>query len=327
MVPGKVFQFLAELVHAIYSNQNDILSQTTAVHCQNSDDSQPQAASLLDDFIRLCLNTIGKQWSAVIAQPGYSRKSTSGTNQLQLERILKIVELCIITHQMDVCRAFLDLVWNAQGDIANKFDSIYTPLIPGLCKLLQKLKIDTCSTPFVNFFRLLISHYLHYVLGTKSHNPRPPPRKLGCGCADCNMLDKFMAGSGSYHSFSVNQKRRKHLENQIYMAYDLVSFETKQGGIPYSLEVKKLPGALSATSWEYRVQVVQTFFATIGAKSVEKIMGDRYADAQETLKGLCAFQLDDCMARQQNAPDGVSSDSTTSVVRGKRKQPDVINLC
>ncbi|KAF8632785.1 hypothetical protein AX15_001685 [Amanita polypyramis BW_CC] len=257
----KGFQFLTEFVSALHSNRNDILSQTT-VRCQsgNGGQSQIQATSLLDDFIRLSLSTIAKQWRSVGAEPKQFypqlRQVAPDANQPQVKRILKIVELCITTHQMEACRAFLDIIWSGSGDVARKYDLIYTPLIPDLCELLQKLGIDTCSPPFANFFRLLISYYLHYVLGTRSHNPGPAFRRF----------------------------------NRV-------------------------------ANWECRLQVVQSFFKMIGTKNVEKIMGDRYADAQEALRGVHAFQLDSPTERQRGVVAGASAPSTytTAVAGGKRK--------
>ena len=63
-------------------------------------------------------------------------------------------------------------------------------------------------------------------------------------------------------------------------------------------------------------------FKAIGAKNVEKIMGDRCADVAEALKGQNAFRLDQALD-QQNVTDPAltsTANATTSAVRRKRKR-------
>ena len=287
-VPERAFQFLPSFLKDLVPKRTVVL-QKTAARCARSKDPQSEAARTLDEFIRICLDCAGKQWDVVTSGPP-TVGSSFYPNQ-RLKCILDIVESCILTRQMDKCSAFLDEVWNVAGEVVDKFEKTYTPLVPELCKLLQKTSTDICSPPFIDFFRLLISHYLCYVLGTKGQNAQPA-RKIGCGCADCQELDRFIAGKESMHTFRITTQKRSHLEQQMNSARDLVTHITERRGSPYSLVVKKSPAALATSMWEYRIKAVNTMFGAIGAKNVEKITGNRYGDVCAAIRGQSSFRLD-----------------------------------
>jgi hypothetical protein len=141
----------------------------------------------------------------------------------------------------NTCRAFLDLVWNVSGEVADKFNDIYTPLIPKLCKLLRKTNIDVCVPPFIDFFCLLISHYLCYVLGTVQL------RKIGCSCADCQSLDDFLIGMRSQYAYRTIQERSIHLKSRMDSARDLVTHEMQRDGNLHRPVVNKTQVFLSTS--------------------------------------------------------------------------------
>ena len=283
---------------------------------------------MLDGFIGNCLDCAGRQWNTVIPEPQttnwYDQTQVNYRNQQRVQVVLKIVKLCLLTHQMDTCRTFLDHIWNVSGVVADKFSKIYAPLVPELCKLLQKTNTDICAPPFIDFLRLLISNYLGYVIGGKGQIIQPVLRKIGCGCADCQELDRFLAGTGSQHTFRIGQARRSHLEQRMYSAEDLVRHETHCVGSPHSLVVTKAPAIVATSTWEHRIQVANNMLEAIGRENVEKIMGDRYVDVCKAMKGKAAFNLDGMVVQQpENAPGTASASTakpTTSVIGGKRKR-------
>ena len=329
IVPEKACQFLTAFVKGLLPKRTVILEKTAA-HCAGSNDSQSEANHMLDEFIRSCLDCAGKHWNVVTSPPqdpdfGYSYLPKPGntSNQKRPTRVLNLVELCLLTGETDTGRTFLDRVWKTLGEVVIKFNQTYTPLVPGLCKLLRKTKTDICTPPFFNFFRLLISHYLCYVLRTKKKQVKLS--KIGCGCADCQELDRFLAGRDSQHIFSNSTKQREdHLKSQVDNAQDLVVYGVQYGN-PHCFSITKTGVLLqvAADTWEQRLEVVKDMFKAIGAENVEKIMGDRYADVAEALKGQNAFRLDQALDQQQNVPDPVSkstTNATTSVAGRKRKR-------
>ena len=319
IVADKAFQFLTALVEALHPKQAVALEKTSA-HCAGSNDPQSEAARILEEFIRNCLDHAGKGWSLVISKPR-TVGSPYYTNEAMLARLLKLVELCLLTGQMDTCRTFLDRVWNVSGELVDKFHNIYVPLVPKLCKLLEETNTDICTPPFSDFMRLLISHYLCYVLCTKKQGAKL--RQIGCGsCADCKELDSFLTGKEKEHTFHIypSQLGKRHLKSRLDSARDLLTQATR----PYSFDLKitKTHAALSASVWEYRLQVVKDMLEAIGTKNVDKIMGGRYADVRKALRGQHAFTLEQTVAEQENVSDAASMstvENTTSVIGGKRK--------
>ena len=319
---------MTTLVKELHRKQQVVLEKTVT-HCAGSSNPQSEAARMLDDFIGSYLDCAGKRWNVVTSEPqiraiGGTKFWRSYLRQAVTTRVLDFVKLCLLTRQMDTCRAFLDRVWNVSGEVVDKFNKIYMPLLPNLCKLLRKTNTDLCAPPFIDFLRLLISHHLCYVLRTKGQQAQP--RKIGCGCGDCQELDGFLAGKKSKYTFHIAEPRRAHLKSRMNNAGDLVTQKTQYQGKPYPLIVTK-----THAFWECRLRVVNDMFKTIGTKNVEKIMGDRYVDVRKALKGRDGFRLDDAAAQRQqenvSSHASTSTVDTTSVIGGKRKlEPEVIDL-
>ena len=309
------FDFLSALVPALLEKKDAVLTQTLVNGNDIADrQAQIQPTSLFDDFIRLCLHTMMKQWNASVARPGRSLTAS----QSRLNRIIRVVELCILTGQMKLCQAFLTLVSNSPEDPFVKFDSLYNPLAPLLVELLQKAKTDICSPPFSDFLRSLISQYLQYVLGTEQHNPRPALPKLGCGCDDCEHFDQFMARTELQYDFQAAERRRRHLSSRIERASHLVTYDTRRYGSPHTLLVTKTLFARAATSWSCRLGVIKSFMKAIGTKNVEKIMGSRCADVAAALNGTRAYKSSE---RESSGATPASSSSVVPAIAGeKRKQ-------
>ncbi|KAF8348730.1 hypothetical protein F5887DRAFT_1280476 [Amanita rubescens] len=323
LVYENAFIFLIALVKELHSKQAVVLEKTAA-QCAGNVNPKSEAARILQEFVRTCLDCAGKQLNVMVSGPSYY---LCGNGQ-RAARMVDFIELCLLTRQMDMCRSFLDRIWNVSGQLVDKFNTIYTPLVPELCKLLQKTNTDVCAPPFVDFFRLAISYYLCHLLGSKEQRVQLT-RKIGCGCGDCQELDRFITGKESQHTFRLVQKRRTHLEHQMNKARDLVTHETIRCGSPHSLVATKTPAAAAASAWDYRLQVINRMLSAIGANNVQKIMGNRYVDVVKAVKGEAAFRLDKPVAQgqQQSVPGPASaltvtgtSNKTTSVIGGKRKQ-------
>ena len=328
--PGRAFHFLTALVKHLLPKRTVVIENTAAL-CIGRNDPQSEATRMLDDFIRTSLDCASKQWSVATSPYHYSTPANA-SNQQRLTNVLNMIELCLLARQMDTCSAFLERVWKVSGELVDKFNTMYSPLIPGLCDLLRKTNTDICAPPFIDFFRLLISHCLCYLLGSKGQHI-VLARKIGCSfCDDCRELDRFIAGKESTYTFRLVQKRRTHLEYQMDKARDLVTHETHRYGSPHSLVVKKTPSILAASTWEYRLQAVNNMFKAIGGGNVEKIMGDRYLDVCMAIKGQGAFRLDNTVVQQQNVPGPASASTvsvkpTTSIIGEKRKhESEVIVL-
>jgi hypothetical protein len=266
---------------------------------------------MLDKLIRSCLDGARKQW----------HKVTSAA-------VLDILKLCFITGQVDMYCTFLVCAWNISGDVTTKFDSIYTPLVSQLCKLLAEINLDVCVTPFVNFFSLYISHYLHYILGPKVQNLQI--RLVNCwqNCSDCVALNQFITGTESRHSFHFVQKTRPHLEDQLNGVRDLVTYAPVRSGRSQYMEIKKTPAVLAGTRWEQRRQQGIGLFQIIGVKNVEKIMGNQYVDVCKALEGS-GFRLDATVVQPVNLPGQAAcppSNAADTAVVGEHRSSKATNI-
>ncbi|KAF8908585.1 hypothetical protein CPB84DRAFT_1767012 [Gymnopilus junonius] len=157
---------------------------------------------------------------------------------------------------------------------------------PRLRSLLIEKQQDLLSSPFVEFFQVLIGLYLKDILVDKNHrNVRL--RKLGCGCQDCGRLDTFILDpKSSTTTFWIAQGRRTHLEGRVMEAQDLCTFTTIRTGSPHGLQITKQPKVVQESTWEGRQKAAKAFLASIGTDVlIARIMGARYLEVLRAMEG------------------------------------------
>jgi hypothetical protein len=248
----------------------------------------------VDKVIEESLAAAAKQWSRTVAIYNYPRIGYSTTEVAQtgqVDRIIEIIELTIISDNLDICRTLFIDILKSTGTSSAKFTRIYTPLIPRLRTLLQSRKLDLCTSPFVDLFQILIGSYLRDLLGKKSQHLNPRLRKIGCGCPDCLELDRFILDPMSQKTiFRFAQKRRAHLERQTASAPDLCTCDTVRWGNPHGLQVTKCPEVVEACTWDHRQKAARTFLSLFGTDEIiKKIMGTRYTDVVASINGARPF--------------------------------------
>jgi hypothetical protein len=149
--------------------------------------------------------------------------------------------------------------------------------------------------------------YLSAVLGQK---PRPAVmkiRKIGCGCLECDALDRFLTTDTAIERYPLRRDRRIHLERQASKAPDLITFHTERSGNPHTLVVTKKPEVVAILRWQTRQADAKTFLSTIGDENmIEKVMGARYGDFQKALDGtrMFAMKLPGACGEQHGAVQG-----------------------
>ena len=253
----------------------------------------PEGKNDVNALIDMILEVVAKQWSLGYPGSGYRDRSggTSMARALEVDCIIETIDQAIISDNMEVCRTlFVDII-TSEGTSAKKFEEIYYPLIPRLRDLLQTKNLDICSTPFVDLFQILIGTHLRDMLGKKPQLVNARLRKIGCGCADCWELDKFILDSTTEtETFRLAQVRRTHLENQIVKARDLCTCETMRYGKPHGLKVTKCPEVVDASTWGQRQDTAKWFLRLIGSDDmIKRIMGGRYADVVAAIDGTMPF--------------------------------------
>lgn len=303
-----VFNFCISFVKALQEHKKSILERSQSTPGETGEDVTKDVEAF-DHLLDQCLNTAVFQWEAVVAQPSaypYHR-NPSQSQQSKVSRVIDLIEVCLLTGRMAPCKNLFLLLLKVRGDTSQKFETLYSPLVPRMRELLSTKNVDMFSPPFSDLLQLLVGTYLRDVLGASPRNIRTKVRKIGCGCGDCNMVDNFLSSSTSAQQlFRYAQIRRTHVERQLSSASDLVSFQTIRSGSPYGIQVTKRPEIVAALQWNTRVAHAHSFLRSFGDDdALSKLMGNRYGDVMKALQGSQQFIL-------------TVGDAATSVVAGSR---------
>jgi hypothetical protein len=285
-----IYDFCIAFVKSLLEHKKTILRPSSAA---SEHDPRIQVDSY-NNILQQCLDIAVVQWESLVPKPtGYRAVShpTQPSSHQKTNRVVELVDLCLLAGHMTPCRKLFALLLKAQGAISEKFKSLYSPLIPRLRELLHAKRTDICSSPFVDLMQLLIASYLRDVLGAKPRF-RAKVRKIGCGCADCNEVNLFLRSSAVQQTFRYPQARRTHVERHLTAAADLVEFETIRRGSPHRLAVTKRPDVVTSLKWESRLAKAKVFLNSIGNEdTLSKIMGNRYADVVKALQGTQRFEI------------------------------------
>ncbi|KAK0189105.1 hypothetical protein F5146DRAFT_1057965 [Armillaria mellea] len=301
-----LYSFWVAFIQSLHVNRD-------AMQENGSDSSIPES-----DLLLQCLDNVLNLWESVVAAPAprpyyYPGPPVAASQQPTVTRVIQLVNLCISSDHTEMCKTLFVTILKRKPPNRANFQTLYTPVIPELRQLLQQKKIDICKPPFVDIMQVFIGSYLHDVLGAK---PRAVNmRWLGCGCAECGMLNTFLKNTSAETTLRFLQAKRNHIEVYLRGASDLVTYEIVRTGRPQGLLVRKRPEA-------------QTFLNMIGDEDViSKLVGRRYADVLRALEGTKQFSLPmdpapsiDVDAPPQGVPTSLSSASSSIVAGTKRKQ-------
>ncbi|KAJ7253358.1 hypothetical protein B0H12DRAFT_1323667 [Mycena haematopus] len=214
----------------------------------------------------------------------------SGDISTRNRRLSEIIDLCIATRRLDMCRRVLFLtVPRDQGP--DWVPDIVSPLyIPNLRRTLRDHTIEVYHKPFIDFFRAVIGCYLQHVLGSFSSELR----RICGSCNVCSALDDFMISPKLTQAhFAGARTHTAHLQTHLMTAPDIVSFysiadTTAAGG--NVLIVNKKQDAEVDAQWRARKNRTVEFLHTIGEMPIiERIMGRRYNDVLLALDGKSHF--------------------------------------
>lgn len=281
--------FCIAFVRSLLDHKKTILRSSSSA---SKYDSQTEADGY-NTLLQQCLDIAVTQWESGGLKPAaYGAVSHIAplSSQQKIDRVVELVDLCLLTGHMTPCKKLFVLLLKVQGATSEKFKSLYNPLIPRLREVLHAKRTDICSSPFIDL-QLLIASYLRDVLGAKPRI-RAKVRKIGCGCLDCDNLNLFLRSSTVQQTFRYPQVRRTHLEKSLSAAADLVEFETIRRGTPHGLAVTKRPEVVTSLKWESRVTQAKVFLNNIGnEETLSKLMGTRYADVVKALQGIQKFDF------------------------------------
>ncbi|KAG6910741.1 hypothetical protein DXG01_008273 [Tephrocybe rancida] len=351
-----IFVFAVAFVKALHEHRETIPDQPPS---PAGTEDPPANNDNMSTLMSQLLNTAVAQWSSVVAQanpvpsyyPYYRQPQAPLVQTQKVQRIIDLVELCLLVKQMAPCNNLFLSILKVQESAPQKFQTLYIPLVPRLRDVMKAKSVDLRSPPFSDFLQLLVGSYLRDVLGAQGRSHRTKLRKIGCGCANCAPVDAFITSKiKATETFRLVQARRLHLEARLSTAPDLLTFVTIRSGSPHGVQVTKRPEIVSAQQWESRVDQAKTFLLSIGDDDdISRLMGRRYADVMKALTGVQQFTL--TVADAARKPSGPSSSnsvlvpnaataivatasSSSSVVPSnpqqtagaKRKKPPMVNL-
>lgn len=244
----------------------------------------------------------------------YSIHTPAASNDQRAQTSIDMVDLCLSVGLNSSCQPILHALIKTNGYTANKFSTLYNPLIPLLRQTLEKHQVPITTPPFSNFLRRLIGLYLRDLLGSKEPLiPQMP--KVGCGCGDCAPLDGFLKSTQAEYQFKAGQGRRHHVEHQLSPVSHIVTFQTIHQGNPHTLSIRKRPEITEGYQWKKRQSKAKAFLASVGDESlVKEIMGEVCDDVQKALSGIKPFKPTD--EQLSNPNPGAGGLQNTSIIAG-----------
>jgi len=208
-------------------------------------------------------------------------------------RTLRLLDLMVLTRRIQNLGRLITLVSQPQGNLADGYKNIITPLVPKL-KARYRQYGGSYFPVLDGFLRVFAERWLQDLLGTPSKLPDCiVVRKLICGCEDCTRVNRFLRSSDVTETFRAAQKRRSHMELNLRTTLpDAVVFTTVMAGSPHGLKVTKTHGSFAMERWEGRVKSARAFLALFGTPDeLARIMGERYQDVQAALAGTKPYKI------------------------------------
>jgi len=295
----------------------------------------PALGAIVDECLQIALQKtdVNELFRAPFSGYSYHGRE-AGLCEHGMARTSEILKLCLSMKRLDACDTLLQklLAPCPQGELESRFASFFTPFVPKLKTLLQKHEQQPDTPPFKAFFKALIRRYNDRLVS------KPPtgidvkqwkPKKIGCGCTDCEQLDSFITSlNKERETFRMAAKRRDHLAARITASNasdgQFYSMETIRTGSPQGLMVTKSKTLVAASRWITQKAKFDAFLRSIGdaelLKSILSNDGDEDHPANPTPQA--PLQVD----------AGSTSNSTlvasSSTAQGKRKRDksDVIDL-
>ena len=210
-------------------------------------------------------------------------------------RILKLLDLMVLTRRIQNSGRLITLVSQSQGNLADRYKNLIKPLVPKLKARYQQYG-GSYFPVLDGFLRAFAERLLQDLLGTPSKLPDSiVVRKLACDCEDCTGVNRFLRSSDMTETFWAVQKKRSHMEDSLRTTLsDAVVFVTVKGRSPNGLKVTKKHEPFVMERWDGRVKSARAFLALVGTpEELARIMGKRYQDVQAALAGTKPYKISD----------------------------------
>ncbi|KAG6834600.1 hypothetical protein H0H93_008669, partial [Arthromyces matolae] len=174
-----VFDFAIAFVNALHENKGSIPEHPPSTKPGQTDGAPP--TNNTETMIETLLTAAAAQWDSAVT---YSYSYWARAESAKVQRIISIIESCLLTGHMKTCNQLLISIIKIPGTPTQKFETLYTPLVPPLRTLMNSKKIDLCTSPFSQLLQFFVGSYLQGILGTLPPPSQAKLRKIGCeNCA------------------------------------------------------------------------------------------------------------------------------------------------
>ena len=285
LVGFRVFEFWVGLAEDLWKEKDKLIPSGGT-----PEDASPYTKALNHTLDSLIAAATPEYRTGVAYDCG--RASTFAYAGPEEPRILRLLDLMVLTQRIQNSDRLVTLVSQPQGNPVVKCKTLITPLIPKLKARYQQYS-GSYFPVLDGFLRAFVERWLQDLLCTPSEPPDCFVKKLACGCEDCARVNRFLRSNDVTDIFWGTQKKRSHMETNLRTALsDAVTYTTIMGRSPYGLRVTKTQGAFTMERWDGRVESARAFLALIGTPDeLARIMGERYQDVQAALAGTKPYKI------------------------------------
>jgi len=319
----RIFDFWVGLAEGLWENRGKLIPSGSS-----PEDVSTYTAALNHTLDNLIEAAIPDYYSGVVYDRYIPSTFAHAETQDQI-RILKLLDLMVLTRRTQNSGKLITLVSQPQGILLVKYKTLLTPLILNLKTRYQQY--SGSDFPILDtFLRALVGRWLQDLLGTPSKQPEALVKKVACECQDCARLNKFLRSSAATETIWAGQKRRLHMEANLRSTLpDDATFTTITRGSPHGLQVTKTNVSSAMDKWSGRVESSRAFLALVGTPDeLVRIMGERYQDVQAALAGTRPYKMGNLapVVASVGVPPVASTSTTLATGSGTQIGPTVAGV-
>lgn len=197
--------------------------------------------------------------------------------------ILKLVKLLIDVKLPEQYNALLRKLAAASKELqTDALENVMLPFSRDFLAFSRQNSRDWCSVSTRTLYT--VTHFITVALGPQPPVPRElEPRQVGCGCATCQALDKFLADDSNESCvLHVYAPERKHLESRLPLlrSKGLVRIQLQSvGRSAVALQITKTTGYWAFQTWIARRAAVRKEINLVGSwEEMKELLGDRFVE-------------------------------------------------
>ncbi|KAK0740117.1 hypothetical protein B0T18DRAFT_372929 [Schizothecium vesticola] len=160
---------------------------------------------------------------------------------------------------------------------AAEFRPLWIPCLHKIIHTLEANNISLSTPKYQQLARAILEAYINKYIGTEpsgdvDHRQKP----VACSCQDCSGLNTFLTGNEKVGRFSMGEKRRRHLENNLGYSRSGYTLNTESRGRPYTLVVTKGldAGTRALQEWTNRHLEAQKDLSEFDREKMNVLLGD-----------------------------------------------------